>query len=194
MPRTLRSLLLPVLLAGAVAVGAGAVVIFAFGSDQAGGRGGGGAAPVAAAAATTEGTTPESAAGTTTAAVRVRACSDFQEAAAAVDAALSRLVGDDLSGAGGELPGLPDVRALDAALDALAAGAPRAVEESALALARLLRAPLAPVLASLAAGAPAEGEEQLVEALVGLTDVVQDSAYVDAAGAVQDWAAAGCTG
>jgi hypothetical protein len=188
--RDLRSLLLPVLLAGAVALGAGAVVIFAFGSDG----GGGGAAPVVAAAATTGEAIPETEAGTTAAAVPAASCSAFQEAAATVDAALARLVGEDLSGAEGELPGLPEVRALDAALDDLAADAPAAVEQPALALARLLRTPLAPVLASLDADAPAEGEEQLVEALVGLGDVVQDSAYVEASGAVQDWAAAGCTG
>jgi hypothetical protein len=149
---------------------------------------------VVAAAATTGEAIPETEAGTTAAAVPAASCSAFQEAAATVDAALARLVGEDLSGAEGELPGLPEVRALDAALDDLAADAPAAVEQPALALARLLRTPLAPVLASLDADAPAEGEEQLVEALVGLGDVVQDSAYVEASGAVQDWAAAGCTG
>lgn len=180
MARTSRSLLVPVLLAGLVALGAGAVVILAFGDG-----GGDGPQPVAAAAAATTDAAPAPA-------LPAAACDSFQGAVSAVDAALARLVGEDLSGAEGELPGTSEVQALDDALDALARDVPQEVETAVLALARLLREPLAPVLDALAAGAPAEGEEQLLEALVGLADVLQEPAYVESSGAVQDWAAAGC--
>lgn len=205
-----RSTLLPVILAGVVAIAAGAVVLLGF--DRGGnGVGPAGARAAAIAAATTvaattasAATSPDaatggaastaaatSAAAVTTAAAATTAplpkagCPALAAELDATDASLAGLIGEDAPGPDDAIPGAAQLSAFARQLDRLEASAPDEIADRVEALVVMQLAPLAAL-------GPKSGEEAFADALSGLADAVQSGEYLDESDAVRTWISSHC--